>query len=191
MDTTHTGQATWTIDRLIAELSGRAIGAGFGAEQARELIADALATPGAWLDERYLQREPEQDWVLHPLYRAADRSLSMLVAVFKPGAAAPIHDHHAWAVVGVYRGSERETRFRRVDDGGRPGQAELHATETLVSSPGDVTIVPAEAIHTVEALGDHDAVSIHVYGTDIVTQARSTYDLATGTVTTYQPDFAE
>jgi predicted metal-dependent enzyme (double-stranded beta helix superfamily) len=191
MDSDPNGQQTWTIDRLIAELSDRATRPGFGAEQARELLADALATPGAWLDARYLYRDPEQDWALHPLYRAADRSLSMLVAVFKPGAAAPIHDHHAWAVVGVYRGSERETRYRRVDDGSRPGQAELRATETLVSSPGDVTIVPAEAIHTVEALGDHDAASIHVYGTDIVTQPRSTYDLATGTVAGYQPEFAE
>jgi predicted metal-dependent enzyme (double-stranded beta helix superfamily) len=51
--------------------------------------------------------------------------------------------------------------------------------------------VPDGTIHTVEALDGVDAVSIHVYGTDIVTQERSTFDLATGREDIYRPEFTE
>ncbi len=54
-----------------------------------------------------------------------------------------------------------------------------------------MTIVPAGAIHTVEALDGQDAVSVHVYDTDIVTQPRHTYDPDTGSASPFRPPFAE
>ena len=59
-----------------------------------------------------------------------------------------------------------------------------------MSPRGTVTVVPEGAIHTVEALDGVDAVSIHVYGTDIVTQERHAFDLETGAVSIFSPDFA-
>ena len=61
----------------------------------------------------------------------------------------------------------------------------------LINPPGAVTVVPAAAGHTVQALDGQDAVSIHIYGTDIVTQARHRYDPGTGAATPFAPPFAE
>jgi predicted metal-dependent enzyme (double-stranded beta helix superfamily) len=115
---------------------------------------------------------------------------SMLVAVFAPGARAPIHDHGSWAVIGIYRGREQETWFRRVDDRSVAGRARLEVDRTRINPGGTVAGVPNGVIHTVEALDGQEAVSIHVYGTDIVTQARSTFDLEAGTESPFSPPFA-
>lgn len=113
------------------------------------------------------------------------------MAVFAPGAQAPIHNHGSWAVIGIYRGREKETWFRRVDDGSVAGRAELGPESTRITPAGGVTTVPDGVIHTVEALDGQEAVSIHVYGTDIVTQPRSTFDLAGGTETPFSPPFSD
>jgi len=126
--------------------------------------------------------------MLYPLYRAPDRRTSMLVAVFGPGITAPVHDHGSWAVIGIYRGRERETWFRRANDGAA-GAVHLEPAHSFVNATGSVHEVPDGTIHTVEALDGADAVSIHVYGTDIVTQERSTFDLVTGREEIYRPEF--
>jgi len=118
----------------------------------------------------------------YSIYRAPDGRASILVAVFGPGVVTPAHDHGAWAVVGTYRGREREIRYRRSGTG-------LEVDCTLVNPPGAVSVIPLDAIHSVEALDGRDAVSIHIYGTDIVTQRRSTYDTTTGEARSFTPDF--
>ena len=42
------------------------------------------------------------------LYRAGDGSLSLFSLVVPPGAETPIHDHLAWGLVGLYRGTQDE-----------------------------------------------------------------------------------
>jgi predicted metal-dependent enzyme (double-stranded beta helix superfamily) len=163
----------------------------YGPEGTTALLAAALAEPSDWLDERYQERPDDRDWMLYPLYRSPDHRASMLAVVFKPGVTAPVHDHGAWAVIGIYRGRERETWFRRTDDGGTPGSAQLVADRSFVNATGSVHLVPAGIIHTVEALDGVDAVSIHVYGTDIVTQDRNEFDLETGRVQPYRPPVTE
>lgn len=78
-----------------------------------------------------------------------------------------------------------------MDEPPLPGRARLEPLRTFVNETGTVSVVPDGMIHTVEALDRQDAVSIHVYGTDIVTQERSTFDLDAGTEQTFRPDFAE
>lgn len=169
---------------LISRIKVAAEAADFGPEDARRVLSEALADETDWLDPQHQTRDGE-DWMLHPLLREPDGSLSVLAAVFRPGVVCPAHDHGSWAVVGVYRGRERETRYRF---SGRAGR--LVVDRVLVSPRGTVTVVPDGAIHTVEALDEQDAVSIHVYGTDIVTQHRHTYDLGTGAATRFAPAFA-
>jgi 3-mercaptopropionate dioxygenase len=163
----------------------------YGPESAIALLSGVLAQPPDWLDEPYQERPDDRDWMLYPLYRAPDHRASMLVVVFKPGVTAPVHDHGAWAVIGIYRGRERETWLRRTDDGGTPGRARLEAERSFVNPTGSVHVVPDGIIHTVEALDGADAVSIHVYGTDIVTQDRNEFDLETGRVQPYRPPITQ
>ncbi|HEY5854537.1 MAG TPA: cysteine dioxygenase [Aldersonia sp.] len=170
------------IDELTRRIGAAAEAPDFGPERVRVILTDALATQDDWLTGALQHRDPDVDWVLYPVYRAPDRRASLLVAVFSSGAVSPAHDHGTWAVVGIYRGREREIRYRR------RGEC-LEVERTLVNPRGAISIVPSDAIHSVEALDGCDAVSIHVYGTDIVTQRRSSFDPATGEETIFTPDF--
>src|SRR6185295_11751515 len=53
----------------------------------------------------------------YALYRAEDRSLCLFSLVVPAGSATPVHDHLAWGLVGIYRGRQDETVYRRLDDG--------------------------------------------------------------------------
>jgi 3-mercaptopropionate dioxygenase len=169
---------------LVDRLRVAAAGDGFGPHEVAAILGSWLSAGSEPLEPELLHRAPGQPWVLTPLHRAADSSWSVLVAVFAPGERAPVHDHGAWAVIGIVAGRERETRFRR-------GDAGLEMDRTSINPAGVVTIVPAGAIHTVEALDGQDAVSVHVYGTDIVTQPRHTYDPDTASAGPFRPPFAE
>jgi 3-mercaptopropionate dioxygenase len=102
----------------------------------------------------------------HLLYVSPTRRMSVVALVWLPGQHTAIHDHVSWCVVGVYRGLEREIRYRLVEDGGRQ---HLLPVGSVVARPGHVEalVPPAEDIHSVTAAGDEMAVSIHVYGADI------------------------
>jgi 3-mercaptopropionate dioxygenase len=106
----------------------------------------------------------------HLLHVSPCRRLSVVALVWRPGQATPIHDHVAWCVVGVYRGLERETRYRLADGA-------LERTATIEAGPGHVEalIPPAENIHSVQAGGNELTISIHVYGADIERLGSSVY----------------
>lgn len=175
------------VTDLIARIRAVSSSDDFGPAQIQDVLTEILNRDDDWLDQQYQQRDGEPVGKLYSLFRADDGRCSMLVGVFAPGAELPIHNHGSWAVVGVYRGREQETRFRRLDDGTVSGRAHLEPEKTWVNSTGTVTVVPDGVIHTVEAIDGQEAVSIHVYGTDIITQPRSTFDLAGGTEEPFSP----
>jgi hypothetical protein len=51
------------------------------------------------------------------LFRAGDGSLSLFALVVPPGAQTPVHDHLAWGLVGLYRGTQDEEVYARSDGG--------------------------------------------------------------------------
>ena len=97
----------------------------------------ALLADRDWLPAAY--QEPAVDsgmgggigqWLV---FRAADRSLSLFSLVVPPGAMTPVHDHLAWGLVGVYRGSRTRSSTARATGAraaapasGQPGRL-LHA----------------------------------------------------------------
>ncbi len=120
-----------------------------------------LLAEDGWLAEAHQQ--PGHDcYRQHLLHVSPSRRMSVVSLVWLPGQHTPIHDHVSWCVVGVYRGAERETRYRLVNGA-------LHEVETIDAQAGhvEVLIPPAENIHAVTAAGDERTISIHVYGADI------------------------
>src|SRR5215218_4091337 len=82
----------------------------------RPAFAELLADP-EWLPERYQEGDPESgmrggigQWLL---FRAGDRSLTLFSLVVPPAAQTPVHDHLAWGLVGLYRGTQEEEVFAR------------------------------------------------------------------------------
>jgi predicted metal-dependent enzyme (double-stranded beta helix superfamily) len=147
-----------------------AIRPGFGA-----LLAD-----GGWLPERFQAPNPESgmgggigQWLL---FRAADRSLTLFSLVVPAGSATPIHDHLAWGLVGLYRGTQDEEIFAAGDDG-RATPAERRAL-----APGDfyALLPPRDDIHRVRTTSAETSVSIHLLTNDTGCVWRHAYDEHSG-----------
>jgi 3-mercaptopropionate dioxygenase len=121
----------------------------------------ALLAEDGWLADEH-QQPGADSYRQHLLHVSPTRRMSVVALVWLPGQYTPIHDHVSWCVVGVYRGAERETRYRLA--GGA-----LQELETIDAAAGhvEVLIPPAENIHAVTAAGDERTISIHVYGADI------------------------
>ena len=65
-----------------------------------------------------------------------------------PGRTGSVHDHaNAWVLYGVLDGTESLERYDRVDDGSRPGHAEVRLTSVTTGTQGKVDLVPPHAIH--------------------------------------------
>jgi 3-mercaptopropionate dioxygenase len=95
----------------------------------------------------------------HVLHVEADGSFSIVGLVWRPGQVTPIHDHVTWCVFGVVQGTEHEELF----------DAGLHPVGESDNHTGDVSgFAPPGDIHRVHNTGAETAISIHVYGTDVL-----------------------
>ena len=105
----------------------------------------ALLADDAWLPDEYMAPVPGSgmgggigQWLL---YRAGDGSLSLFSLVVPPGSATPVHDHLAWGLVGLYRGTQDEEVYAETGDG-------LDLVESRELRPGDFYVAhPAARRH--------------------------------------------
>jgi 3-mercaptopropionate dioxygenase len=141
-------------------------------------FAALLADPG-WLPEEYARDAPESgmgggvgQWLL---FRAGDGSLSLFSLVVPSGAETPVHDHLAWGLVGLYRGTQDEEVFAA-----RPGRLEPVLRRPL--RPGDPypLIPPRDDIHRVRTTSPETSVSIHLLTNDTGCVWRHAYEPETG-----------
>jgi predicted metal-dependent enzyme (double-stranded beta helix superfamily) len=147
---------------------------------------EALLTDDDWLPERYRRLPPEgyddvgrmgDDIAQWALYREGNR-LGLFTLVLPPGSATPVHDHLAWGLVGIHGGSQREEFYRRVDDGGDEGHAELERLRTEELERGDYyrLIPPNNDVHSVTTTSDVPSVSVHLLGADVGCIERHAFD---------------
>ena len=147
-------------------------------EAIRPRFAELLADPD-WLPAAYQAAAPQSgmgggigQWLL---YRAEDGSLSLFSLVVPPGSETPIHDHLAWGLVGLYRGTQDEEIYAQ-----RNGALELVERRSL--EPGDfyVLIPPRDDIHRVRTTSAETSVSIHLLTNDTGCVWRHAYDAESG-----------
>jgi 3-mercaptopropionate dioxygenase len=94
----------------------------------------------------------------HLLHTEPDGSFSVTAVIWRPGQATRIHDHITWCVVGVLQGVEHEELF----------DEQLNAIGTADNHAGEVTgFAPPGDIHRILNTGTENAISLHVYGTDL------------------------
>ena len=147
-------------------------------ERLRPDFARLLADPD-WLPDVY--REPAAEsgmgggigqWLL---FRAGDGSLSLFSLVVPSGAETPVHDHLAWGLVGLYRGTQDEEVYAQRGD-------RLELVERRALEPGDfyVLLPPRDDIHRVRTTSPETSVSIHLLTNDTGCVWRHAYDPETG-----------
>jgi len=94
----------------------------------------------------------------HVLHAEPDGTFSILGLVWRPGQTTRIHDHITWCVVGVLQGIEHEDLY---DD-------QLNPIGENHNLPGTVGgFAPPGDIHRVRNTDTENAISVHIYGTDI------------------------
>ena len=127
----------------------------------------------------------------YALYRAEDGSLCLFSLVIPVGAETPVHDHLAWGIVGVYRGTQDETVYRRLDDGSDPGRAALAVSkrQALIRGECYTLLPPVDDIHFVKTTSDVPSISIHLLANDTACVWRHRFDPAAGTVSPFRSGY--
>ncbi len=105
---------------------------------------------------------------LQAFYRTPD--LSLLKVSFAVGRRTPPHNHGTWAAILLLSGRERNTLYRRNQDG------RLELTGEKVLEPGSVLPMTADTIHVAECLDSQPAIGLHVYGADVLGVERQMWD---------------
>jgi predicted metal-dependent enzyme (double-stranded beta helix superfamily) len=82
------------------------------------------------------------------LYVDLEHHFVINAVVRMPGRTGSVHDHaDAWVLYGMLDGTESLERYDRLDDGSRPGYAEVKLASVTTGSQGKVDLVPPHAIH--------------------------------------------
>ncbi|MDB4888935.1 MAG: hypothetical protein JWL61_790 [Gemmatimonadetes bacterium] len=164
-------------------------------EALKSAFAQLLASDG-WLPDDFAMPDSASRMGggigQYALYRAEDGSLCLFSLVVPAGASTPVHDHLAWGVVGVYRGEQRETVYRRLDDGSDETRAELEISREQSLRPGDLyaLIPPTDDIHYVKTVSDTASISIHLLANDTACVWRHKFDPDSGIVTPFRSGYA-
>lgn len=94
------------------------------------------------------------------LYVDPEHGFAINAVVRVPGRRGRPHDHgEAWVLYGVLDGTESLERYDRLDDGSKPGYAEIKLISVTTGSQGKVDLVPPHDIHA-EQGGDGRSVAI-------------------------------
>ena len=164
-------------------------------EALRPAFATLLAADN-WLPKEY--GEPDLKSGMgggigqYALYRAEDGSLCLFSLVIPPGSQTPIHDHLAWGLIGVYRGVQDETVYRRLDDGLDESKAQLEVARRQTVKHGEfyTLLPPLDDIHYVKTVSDTPSISIHLLANDTACVTRHRFDGATGVVTPFRSGYS-
>jgi predicted metal-dependent enzyme (double-stranded beta helix superfamily) len=181
---------TPTVRRFVDDVR-EAIAAADSAVQACAAIeprfARLLADPG-WLPADYQAPAPESgmgggigQWLL---CRDDDGSLSLFSLVVPPDAQTPVHDHLAWGLVGLYRGTQDEEIYVH-------GEGGLGLVERRSLKPGDfyALIPPRDDIHRVRTTSSETSVSIHLLTNDTGCVWRHAYDATSGEASPFRSGY--
>jgi 3-mercaptopropionate dioxygenase len=145
---------------------------GIGAQQTAGRVAAELRRnlPGPDILTAAQLRGDPAGYQTHLIHSEPGGSFSIAAMVWLPGQVTQVHDHVSWCVTGVIQGTEYEEIFA-LDKGEREGAGSGYLTETArrQNPPGAVSgFAPPGDIHRVRNMGDGVAVSMHIYGADLV-----------------------
>ncbi len=128
-------------------------------------LARRLALSRTWLEPQHYEcSDVGQGFGVHLLHEEANHALAVFAISWLPGRGAPPHNHGTWAVVAGVDGPETNVFWKRLDDGTRPGYAEVREQARKTFGPGEVVSFLPDAIHSVVNETGVVTLSLHVYG---------------------------
>jgi len=140
-------------------------------------LAKKFARSPGWLRPEYRECDAEQGFGVHLLHEEPNHDLAVFLISWLPNRGTTPHNHKTWAVVVGIEGHEQEINYERVDDGTKPGFADLKRGGERVMATGDIARCYPEHIHSVRNVGRDISMSLHTYGRHINYTGRSEFDL--------------
>lgn len=104
---------------------------------------------------------------MYRLSEDADHTHALYVVAPAAGGFAPPHDHSTWAVIAGVHGRETNRFYRRVDDGSRPGHAEIDEVAVVDVVAGTAVALMPDDIHSIQLGDDGPHVNLHLYGMSV------------------------
>lgn len=135
----------------------------------RDVVERAVSDPAAV--EAALG--PAKGWLIDVIHNSDD--LTIMHFVWPPTVDLFPHDHMMWSAIGIYGGVEDNTYYRRTGDA-------IEVTGHRRGEAGDVLLLGADGVHSVENPTRQWTAAIHVYGGDFFAPRRSQWDATTGEV---------
>jgi predicted metal-dependent enzyme (double-stranded beta helix superfamily) len=175
----HFDREVFGVDRLVCALrDARASASGERdmLRRVRPIARRASERRSDWLRPEMCKPDAVQGFGMYALHEEDDHQLAVFVVSWLPGSGTPPHDHGTWAVVVGIDGVERNTFWKRRDDGTRAGFAEITPIGERHCCAGDVVALPNNAIHSVHNDTDRVSVSLHIYGHHVNHTQRSRFD---------------
>ena len=173
-------ESTYTLEQFLADTRAtiRTKGIPSGLAEIRdhlerllhnpELLTKHLGDPPPYTERTTIGHDPETD--VHVLVHGREKA-----------GKSSVHDHGpCWVVYGNYKNATRMRRWRRLDDGTRPGHAELELQREFVNEPGHAAAFAVGDIHSIEY--GNDTFFIRVTGGDVETKQTLRLEVAGKTV---------
>ena len=165
---------TYSLDQFLADTRATIKTKGIPAELAEvrdhlekllrnpELLKKHLGDPLPYTERTTIGHDPETD--VHVLVHGREKA-----------GKSSVHDHGpCWVVYGNYRNPTRMRRWRRLDDGSKPGHAEVVLQRDYMNEPGMASAFAAGDIHSIE-FGD-DTFFIQITGGDVESKETLRFD---------------
>jgi hypothetical protein len=128
-----------------------------------ELLTKHLGDPVPHTERTTIGHDPETD--VHVLVHGREKA-----------GKSSVHDHGpCWVIYGNYKNPTRMRRWRRLDDGGKPGYAELTLQREFLNEPGRAVAFAVGDIHSIEF--GPDTFFIRVTGGDVETKETLRFDV--------------
>jgi len=121
-------------------------------------LGEAVAA-GAWLLPEQ-QRASHDHYARHVIYADPEDRYTIVSIAWGSGQQSPIHGHHTWCGVAVYRGTVIETFYETAGNNAPP-----RALRSTARRPGTLSFdADLTGVHRIANTTQDVAVSIHVYG---------------------------
>jgi predicted metal-dependent enzyme (double-stranded beta helix superfamily) len=123
----------------------------------RQLILNSY-----WVQTQYLKPDSDTGVSVLILYDEIGYPLTVQTVTLAPGVVSPIHNHGTWGVVGIIKGQEKNTFWRRANHPDFPHKVER--VGEMILKEGDIISFTPDAIHCIEAMGEEPTITFNIYG---------------------------
>ena len=170
---------TYSLARFVADLRSITAATADETEVLRQVapLAERLAASSGLKNEPAIHADIEKGFSFNLLHEESDHSLAVALLSWLPSGATLPHNHGTWGIVVGLEGAEKNIFWRRLDDGGRAGYAELQRVGEMDCVLGQAVVLPSPTIHSVENTADQPSLSLHVYGKNVYYTGRSQFDV--------------